>query len=237
MVGLDGADDAASHHWTVNAADGTGRLDWDADDNGASNLKDGDWHFVAVAFDRAATMNVYLMVQLYQTDEAQDSKDMTLVPGSLTAAGLPFTLMQDGTGQYSSDFAALLDNVRIWDYAISDAEVVKIFDEDKGSGQGGATEIVLGIDPVKEFSPKFVVYPNPITGNTSYFQYSLEKASRVNVSIFDGLGNLVEVLTNDIEHAGEHTLQWNTEKYRSGLYIYRVEGIDGIKTGKVILQK
>ncbi len=237
LVGLDGADDAASHHWTVNVADGTGRLDWDADDNGAPNLKDGNWHFVAVAFDRAATMNVYFDGARYQTDEAQDSKDMTLVTGSLTAAGLPFTLMQDGTGQYSSDFAALLDNVRVWDYAISDAEAAKIFDEDKGSGIGGATEIVLGTDPVKEFKSRIVVYPNPVTGNTSYIQYSLQRASSVNVSIFDSLGNLVEVLTNDLEGAGEHTLQWNTSNYRSGLYIYRIQGIDGIKSGKVILQK
>ena len=36
LVALDGADDPANNHmWTSNIADGTARLDWDADNNGA----------------------------------------------------------------------------------------------------------------------------------------------------------------------------------------------------------
>src|SRR5690606_16350325 len=115
LVGLDGADSPGSHMWTVNAADGDGsRLDWDADDNGTPNLVDGDWHFVAVSFDRDGTMDVYLDGELRQTDPAQDSKDLTLIPGDLAREDLPFTIMQDATGAYSDDFAGFLDDVRIW---------------------------------------------------------------------------------------------------------------------------
>ena len=90
QIGLDGADDPSAHHWTVNVADGIGgRLDWDADDNNTPNLKDGNWHFVAVAFDRPSTMNVYFDGILRQSDPAQDSKDLTLLTGSLSDTGLP----------------------------------------------------------------------------------------------------------------------------------------------------
>ena len=127
IIALDGADDPANNHmWTSNIADGTARLDWDADDNGAPNLVDGQWHFVAVAYDRAATMNVYVDGELKQSDPAADSKDMSLVPGDISAANLPITLMQDGTGAYGHDFEGMLDEVRIWKgKAISASDVKK----------------------------------------------------------------------------------------------------------------
>ncbi|MEJ0034226.1 MAG: LamG-like jellyroll fold domain-containing protein [Bacteroidota bacterium] len=114
VVALDGADDSDAHHWTLNVADGAGgRLDWDADDNSALNLKDGNWHFVAAAFDRSADLNVYVDGILHKSDPAQDSHDLTLTPGSLTST-FPLTIMQDGTGAYGPDFAALLDDIRVW---------------------------------------------------------------------------------------------------------------------------
>src|SRR5690606_30674975 len=83
------------------------------DDNQTPNLKDGNWHFVAVAFDRDQKLNVYYDGILRQTDPAQDSYDLTLANKSLTS-GLPLTIMQDATGAYEDDFAALLDDLRIW---------------------------------------------------------------------------------------------------------------------------
>src|SRR5690606_38626527 len=130
LVGLDGADSQGSHMWTVNVANGAGgRLDWDADDNHTPNLKDGSWHFVAVAFDRDDKMNVYLDGVLRQSDPAQDSYDLTLVPGSLSS-GLPLTIMQDATGAYGDDFSALMDNIRVWNRVITAEEVADMFAND-----------------------------------------------------------------------------------------------------------
>ncbi|MDH5604197.1 MAG: LamG domain-containing protein, partial [Cyclobacteriaceae bacterium] len=96
LVALDGADDPASHWWTINAADGAGgRLDWDADDNQCVNLKDGKWHMVAAVFERGAKLNVYVDGLLYQNDPAVDSYDLTLLSASLSPADLPLTIMQD----------------------------------------------------------------------------------------------------------------------------------------------
>ncbi|HEY9489444.1 MAG TPA: LamG domain-containing protein, partial [Chryseosolibacter sp.] len=127
LVGLDGANEVGSHLWTVNAADGNGgRLDWDADDNGTPNLVDGAWHFVAVVFDRDATMNVYLDGVLRQTDVAADSKDLTLTPGDLAPDDLPFTIMQDATGAYSADFEGFLDDILIYNRTLSPEEVTAL---------------------------------------------------------------------------------------------------------------
>jgi hypothetical protein len=237
LVALDGADDASSHLWTVNVADGTGRLDWDADDNATPNLKDGHWHFVAVAFDRASTLNVYFDGELRQSDPADDSKNLTLVTGSLTTP-FPLTIMQDGTGAYGDDFAARLDNIRIWKGKIISAEeVATIFEEDEGNGDGGSGEIVLGNSPFEKESDTFKIYPNPVLDHQAFITYRLSSASEVSISIFDSTGKKVQTILNEKAAAGEHTVTWDTSAYQPGLYYYRLEGTHIQKFGRVIVLK
>ncbi|MCG8307941.1 MAG: T9SS type A sorting domain-containing protein [Cytophagales bacterium] len=238
QIGLDGADDPSAHMWTVNVADGTGRLDWDADDNQTPNLKDGNWHFVAVAFDRDATLNVYFDGELRQTDEAQDSKDLTLAPGSLSGAGLPLTIMQDGTGAYGDDFAALLDNIRVWDRVITDDEVAEMYANDEGTGIGeGESEIVLEVvdDLLKDEEQYFITYPNPLSNGISTISYYLSKTSRVRITLYDGMGNLVKEVRNGISQQGHNSLQWDISGIPAGLYIYKFESAGYSKSLRLIL--
>ncbi len=237
QIGLDGADDASAHLWTINVSDGgDGRLDWDADDNQTPNLKDGDWHFVVAAFDRDATLNVYFDGELRQTDPAQDSKDMTLIQGSLSSAGLPLTIMQDGTGAYSKDFAALLDNIRVWDRVVTDAEVAEMFVDDKGSGIGeGENELVLfAEDKLNVREQYFTTYPNPANNGISNISYFLNSSSNVRITVFDSMGKLVKVLKNGKSPKGNNSFQWRTDQIPTGLYIYRIETSDFNKSLRVI---
>src|SRR5262249_28571906 len=133
VVALDGADEDDAHHWTLNVADATARLDWDADDNHTPNLKDGKWHFVAAAFDRDAKLNVYYDGILRQSDPDPTSFDLTKTPGTMTST-LPLTIMQDGTGKYPHDFAAMLDDIRVWKgKVITPTEVAAMFNPDDKS--------------------------------------------------------------------------------------------------------
>ncbi len=238
LVALDGADDPAAHLWTVNASDGAGgRLDWDADDNATPNLKDGHWHLVAVAFDRATTMNVYFDGELKQSDPADDSKNLTLIAGSLSTT-LPFTLMQDATGAYGSDFAAMLDNVRIWKGTAISAEVVAtIFAEDKGNGDGGGGGIVLGTEPLVNNPEVLKVYPNPVRGEQAFFTVQVATPTDVSLTIYDQLGNVIQSVAHKKVAAGAHTLTWDTSAYKSGLYFYHLQGAGLLKSGRVLLMK
>ncbi|WPP50838.1 LamG-like jellyroll fold domain-containing protein [Catalinimonas niigatensis] len=237
LVGLDGADDPAAHLWTVNVADGAGgRLDWDADDNQTPNLKDGYWHLVALAFDRDATLNVYLDGELRQSDPADDAKNLTLTPGSLTSP-YPLTIMQDATGAYGDDFVARLDNIRIWKKVISAEEVATIFEMDKGNGTGGEGEIVLGNNPLEEIPDNFKVYPNPIVNGQASIRYYLAAPSDMSISIYNRVGLRIQTVLNEKMAAGEHTLNWDASAYPSGLYYFRIEGDHLKKTTKVILLK
>ncbi len=238
LVALDGAGGQGNHLWTVNAADGDGgRLDWDADDNSTPDLVDNKWHLVAVTFDRDATMNVYLDGELRQSDEAADSKDLTLAPGDMADDALPFTIMQDATGSYGADFAASLDNVRIWNRVITSAEVKKIFDEDKGNGATNTEPegIVLEVEKVEK--EPFRVYPNPIRNGWSKFSFSLDRPSAVYLTIYNQSGRIVEQITNKQLPVGKHALQWDATGNQPGMYFYRLQGNDLLHSGKIMLER
>lgn len=237
IVGLDDPDAADAHLWTINVSDGVaGRIDWDADDNATSNLKDGNWHFVAVAFDRDQKLNVYFDGQLKQTDVAQDSYDMTLLPGSLTS-GLPLTIMQDGTGAYPSDFSSLLDNIRIWNRVITQQEVTEIFTDDKGSGIGGEAEIIVGTMPDAEGNKQysFTLYPNPANDGKINLAYHLPDAADMRLTLMNSLGNQMKSwIQPKSDSDGIVTMETS---YEPGLYFLRVEAHNIRKILKIIIVK
>lgn len=229
-------DDAGSHRWYVNAADGTKRLDWNADTNGALTLKDGNWHLVAATFDRAGSMKVYFDAAWKQLDTSPGSFDLTTIPGSLTS-GLPLTLMQDGTGTYGSDFSALLDNVRIWNRVITHAEVADIFNNDKGSGQGGEVEIILGNEETE--APPFDVYPNPVrTGDRIHVNYQLNTSAissskEVKLTLVNSMGRLVNTtLANVTGSQGVISIDSPPD---AGLYLMRIESRSTVKVLKLLI--
>ncbi|MDH5603391.1 MAG: T9SS type A sorting domain-containing protein, partial [Cyclobacteriaceae bacterium] len=235
-IGLDGADDASAHWWTVNVSDGGGsRLDWDADDNAAINLKDGDWHFVVTVFDRGSgKLFVYVDGELFQNDPAQDSFDLSLVPGSLSPADLPLTIMQDATGAYSDDFSARLDNIRIWKSALTAADVEKIFLSDEGNlSGGGPLDVVLSAE---EYVPEFktIAYPNPF-GAVTTIRYNMETKERVRIAVLNSIGQIVSVLEDDVKEKGIHEVSWHARGQRPGLYFYTIMKSNERIVGQIIL--
>lgn len=234
LVGLDDPDGGDAHKWTVNVADGTGRLDWDADDNQTPTLKDGNWHFVAVAFDRDQKLNVYFDGALKQTDVAQDSYDLTLAPGSLTT-GLPFTIMQDATGAYGNDFSSLLDNVRIWNRVITAAEVADMFANDKGSGIGGEEEIIVGIDSFEKNLSEFSLYPNPANGASVNLSYNLPAPSEMRLTLVNSLGTVLRSWM--YEEAAPQGVITMESSYEPGLYFLHVEANNFRQTLKLMILK
>ena len=64
-------------------------------------------------------------------------------------------------------------------------------------------------------------YPNPFNPSTT-IQYSLPYASKIQLEIFDVLGQRVKVLVDKIEKAGLKRVVWNANNFASGVYFVRV---------------
>jgi hypothetical protein len=82
-------------------------------------------------------------------------------------------------------------------------------------------------------------YPNPFNPSTT-IQYDLPENGKVNLTIYNTLGEQVANLVDTRQEAGSYEVQWNASNLASGIYLYRlnVEGAKGfVMTKKMILMK
>ena len=79
-------------------------------------------------------------------------------------------------------------------------------------------------------------YPNPFNPTTQ-IAYQLPDAANVRLSIFNLLGQEVEVLVNERKEAGSYTTSWNAGNLSSGVYMYRLEVGSNVITKRMTLIK
>jgi len=79
-------------------------------------------------------------------------------------------------------------------------------------------------------------YPNPFNSRTE-IGYYLPKAEHIQLSIFDILGRLVEVLVDSEQNIGFHHVVWDSRDSGSGLYFYRLETENSIQSRSMIIIK
>ncbi|NIT55307.1 MAG: T9SS type A sorting domain-containing protein, partial [Aliifodinibius sp.] len=73
-------------------------------------------------------------------------------------------------------------------------------------------------------------YPNPFNPSTT-IRFTLPKAGRVRLSIFNVLGHKVAELINTRLSAGAHEIVWEAGLLPSGIYLYQLE-FDGKSNAK-----
>lgn len=88
---------------------------------------------------------------------------------------------------------------------------------------------------VSEFNVHFN-YPNPFNPSTN-ISFTIPEAGNVKIEVFNSLGQLVELLKNDLYIAGEHTISFNAQHFGSGVYFYKISYNNKTKTGKMLLLK
>jgi hypothetical protein len=116
---------------------------------------------------------------------------------------------------------------------------------------GGPGAIIVGIedDETKELQPptEFELtqnYPNPFNPSTT-IQYSIKEITSVKIVVYDILGRQVVVLVNEEQNAGYYKVNFNAERFASGIYFYRIQagspsagsGQSFVVTKKMILMK
>jgi hypothetical protein len=79
-------------------------------------------------------------------------------------------------------------------------------------------------------------YPNPFNPTTN-IKYSITQQAQVSLKIFDVLGREVQTLVNQNQKAGSYAVNFNASRLASGVYIYRLEAGDFVKSMKMMLIK
>ncbi|HCY75976.1 MAG TPA: hypothetical protein DHV28_08645 [Ignavibacteriales bacterium] len=92
---------------------------------------------------------------------------------------------------------------------------------------------VISVDV--DFTPKeytlYQNYPNPFNPSTT-IKFALPFDSNVRITIYNMLGEQVEVIFDQVKEVGYHNVSWNASSLASGVYIYTIDAksVDGLKT-------
>ncbi len=84
-------------------------------------------------------------------------------------------------------------------------------------------------------------YPNPFNPITN-ISYSVKKAGKVTLEVYNIKGQLVKTLVNDVKETGNYTTTWNgtdnsNKSVSSGVYFYKMKTGNYTATKKMILMK
>jgi hypothetical protein len=104
------------------------------------------------------------------------------------------------------------------------------------SGNGIVTGICLAESAIPKAYAMYQNYPNPFNPSTT-FSFDLPVKSFVSLKIYDILGREVAILVSEEMPAGAYNRQWNTQRFSSGIYFYRLQAGSFTQTKKLVLLK
>jgi hypothetical protein len=79
-------------------------------------------------------------------------------------------------------------------------------------------------------------YPNPFNPLT-HISYSIPEYSKIQIKVFDILGNEIETLVNEHKTSGTYKITWNAAALPSGVYFCRLKTNGAVITKKMTLIK
>jgi hypothetical protein len=124
-------------------------------------------------------------------------------------------------------FNGLLDEVRIYNIALSDEQIKAVYN---GLDTSASEQDALA-------DGSFVLrqnYPNPFNPETT-ISYALPASEVVTLKIYDLLGKEIRTLVHEQQTAGLHTVCFNADGLASGVYFYKLQAGDIFQQVKKML--
>ncbi len=91
--------------------------------------------------------------------------------------------------------------------------------------------VIVSEERIQQFAVR--VYPNPFT-TTMQADYNLQHSGKVNLTIYDNIGEQVKVLLNEYQQQGEQQVIFNTKVLPAGIYFCVLKTNYDIQTKKLI---
>ncbi len=195
--------------------------------NGNKNLFDNKWHHILAVFDRDSSLNVYVDSELdiYGPEVTTFSGDIVNSDSLNMFAGRGYK------DDPKNDFHGSIDDIGIYNYALSSDDVEKLFDQQR------VTSIT---DELESLIPEqyhlYQNYPNPFNPSTN-IKFDLPQSGFVSLKVFDISGRLVSTLVNEVRPTGAYTTQFDASHLASGIYLYKLSTKDFSMVKKLTLIK
>ena len=148
----------------------------------------------------------------------------TPLTGAIRTTELPLLLGQRLPNDANYNFPGLIDDVRVYNVALTPAEVLALFSGTVSGEDGPGGGAGLG-------QP----FPNPARGRVTV-PLSLAREARVSVTVVDALGRTVAVLHDGLLPAGASVLAWDAPAgLAAGVYVVRLAGDAGEASRRVLV--
>lgn len=127
----------------------------------------------------------------------------------------------------------ILGNWRIWDGNGDEIAIV-----DMGAFEFDSPPYITGIETPERENGNILLsnYPNPSSSKTT-IEYELQDAGFVSVSIFNHLGQQIEILVNEDQLPGIHQIVWNVETVPAGIYFCKIITTNYRAIGKMVVER
>jgi hypothetical protein len=199
--------------WTVKTDEGIKDLDSD------NNVSSGIFYHTAFVY----TEN---RMEIYINGQPESS---TTWSGAILKTSIDFMIGQVLPGNSNYNFKGVIDDVSIYNYALSATEIADIYDQ--------STPIELGTDT--DIPQKYHLdqnYPNPFNPITM-INYQVPMTNEVEISVYNILGEKIVTLVSKKQQAGYYSVQWDASDFASGIYYYKIKAGAFISVKKMILVK
>jgi len=150
--------------------------------------------------------------------------------GDISSASCPFP----GTSLKTSFTDATTPNSHSWAGASTNKPITSISENTTAKTVTFTATISTGINTNQDNS-EFLGqnYPNPFNQSTT-IDFKIEKPSNVTLTIYNNLGQVVDVLVNEYMTAGNYSKQWIPLNAASGIYFYQLNANGEKQTKRLV---
>jgi hypothetical protein len=110
-------------------------------------------------------------------------------------------------------------------FSAADRVVVVVADGGSPSPPPPSPQVVVGLPTPNPF--------NPVT----QIPYSVTVSQRVQITVYDVAGRLVETLVDEVKGPGDYVIEWNAAGLSSGVYFHRLQTVSGTVVRRATLIK
>jgi len=95
---------------------------------------------------------------------------------------------------------------------------------------------IVEVEVILTESALYQNYPNPFNPST-VITYSIPVSSKVTLTVYDALGKFITTLVNENQEAGNYSVNFNSTGLSNGMYFYKMQSDNFVKTNKMLLLK